>query len=394
VTTGRSDAADRDAAGGSPGPGTSRHLLTVVHSLERTGPPLLALSFLRWLRRTRPDWRLTTWSLGGSEELRRDFEALGPVVVAATADPTAPGLRGARARAINRRTSQRLAAAGPVDVAHVHCAGSMRALDVLRPPLVVCHLHELGIGLDRDVRTRAAAHLGTADRYVAVSDAVVAAFTDRHPRCRDRVVRRWGFVEVAPPPAPTPPADLDLAGDGPLVVGAGVRHWRKAPELFVRVAARLLAADPGTGWRFAWVGGEDRGDLARLVDEAGLGDAVRLLDHRADADRWIAAADVVLHTAREDAFPLVCVEAVAAGRPLVAFDDGGAAELVRAVGAGAVVPFPDVDGLVEALRSLGGDPDRRRRWGAAGAAFASRHLVVDVAGPELLGVLDPGGPGR
>ena len=74
---------------------------------------------------------------------------------------------------------RRLAANGPVDVAHVHCAGSMRVLDVMPAVPVVCHLHELSVGLDLHLRPRAAQLLPTADRYVAVSDAVRREFLER-----------------------------------------------------------------------------------------------------------------------------------------------------------------------------------------------------------------------
>jgi glycosyltransferase involved in cell wall biosynthesis len=110
--------------------------------------------------------------------------------------------------------------------------------------------------------------------------------------------------------------------------------------------------------------------------------------HVADPLRFIAAADVFLLTAREDAFPLVCVEAAALGRPLVSFDSGGTDELIRAADCGVVVAFPDVDRMVRELADLARDPARRQRMGAAGAEFAQRHLTIGHAGPKLLATIE------
>jgi glycogen(starch) synthase len=80
------------------------------------------------------------------------------------------------------------------------------------------------------------------------------------------------------------------------------------------------------------------------------------------ADR-LAAADILLHPARVDAFPLVCVHAAAAGTPVVAFTDaGGLGEMLGDDLVGA--PYPDVVGLVTALERLL-DPEVRRAVGEA-----------------------------
>jgi glycosyltransferase involved in cell wall biosynthesis len=367
-----------------------RHLLTVVHSAERTGPPVFALRFLRWLREARPDWTLSTLSLGGGTELLDDFAALGPTLVAS---PAASG-RGGRARRVassltNARTRAQLQRHGRIDVAHVHCVGSMRALDVMSPATpVLCHVHELSVGLELHLGPRAAARLGSARRYVAVADCVREQFLERADVPAGLVERQWGFVDPADLPAPPPRTELGLAEDAVVVLSSGVRHWRKAPELFVRIARAAVAARPDLPWQFVWVGGADVGGLQALVRTAGLDDVVRFVDHRPDSLRWVAAADVFLLPAREDAFPLVCVEAAALGRPVVTYDNGGAGELVANGDCGLVVPFADLDRMVDGLANLADRPDERRRLGANGREFVARELTIATAGPALLASLE------
>lgn len=365
-----------------------RHLLTVLHAGDRTGPPLLALRFLRWLRNERPDWLLSTVSLGGGTDLLTEFEQLGPTLQATPLDPAGSLQHRLKAELLNRRARRHLGANGPVDLTHVHCAGSMRVLDVLPPSPVLCHLHELSVGLDLHLRPRAAVHLGSAARYIAVSDAVRHEFLERFDVDPGSVERQFGFVDEADLPGPVDRTELGLPADCVLVVASGVRHWRKAPELFVRVARRLVETRPDVDWRFVWVGGSDVGGLEALVAAAGLGSVVSFLGHRPDSLRWVAAADLFFLPAREDAFPLVCVEAAALGRPLVSFVSGGTPELIRMAGCGRVVDFPDVAGAAAAIAELVDRPEERERLGRAGADLVRNELTVRQAGPKLLSALE------
>jgi glycosyltransferase involved in cell wall biosynthesis len=79
----------------------------------------------------------------------------------------------------------------------------------------------------------------------------------------------------------------------------------------------------------------------------------------------LAAADVVVHPSLNEIFPNAVGEAMACGRPVIAADAGGTAELVGSDGAGVLVPPSDVDALAAAVRELLEDPERCRRLGEA-----------------------------
>lgn len=366
------------------------HLLTVLHSAERTGPPLFALQFLRWLHQTEPTWRTSTLLLDAGGPLEGDFQALGPLALADGLAPFSDGRRRSRralVRLANRRLRHRLQRLGPVTVTHVHCAGSLRVLPALPPAPVLGHLHELSVGLELHLGPLARRHIAEADRYIAVSDGVRSAFLDRFAVDPALVERQWGFVDAGRLPDDSCRNRLGISPADMVVVSSGVRHWRKAPELFVRVARAALARAPDVPWRFIWVGGQDAGGLEDLVAQAGLTDQITFLPHQEDPLAWVEAADVFVLPAREDAFPLVCVEAAAIGRPIVTFDNGGAAELAEAADAGLVVPFPDTNAMAAALVDLARDPDQRARFSAAARTFADSHLLLSTAGPRLLATL-------
>lgn len=102
---------------------------------------------------------------------------------------------------------------------------------------------------------------------------------------------------------------------------------------------------------------------------------VRLVGARQGVAEWLAAADVVVQPSRWEGQALVPLEAMAAGRSVVATRVGGAAEAVPA-GAGAVVPPEDPAALAAALRPrLDGsrDPDAE---GAVGRAHVLAHHTL------------------
>jgi len=363
-----------------------RHLVSVLHAAELTGPPLFALRFLRWLREQRPDWTLTTVFLDAGGPLVEEFDRLGPTVVRGLPEPG--DRRWMVGRRLDRSLRRRLRSLPRPDLVHVHCAGSMRVVPQLPSAPLLCHVHEMSVGLDYHLGRVARRHLTQADQYVAVSDSACDALLSRFDLDRGIVDRQWGFVDRDVFDTAPDRAELGVSEDEIAVVASGVRNWRKAPELFVRVALRAHRRYPELPWRFIWVGGEDQGRCENLVRAAGLDGLVVFHPHVSNPIGMVAAADLFLLTAREDAFPLVCVEAAALGRPLVSFDSGGTSELIRAANCGVIVQFPDVDRLVDELAALWSDTTRRSDLGAAGAAFAREHLSIEQAGPRLLATIE------
>jgi glycosyltransferase involved in cell wall biosynthesis len=228
------------------------------------------------------------------------------------------------------------------------------------------------------------------ERIYRAIERALAAVTDRLIAVSEEVRDDLVSLGVAPASkfAVVPYGfDLDgrLGGDGELDAGDGfVIGWAgrlteiKQPLDLVRAAARVegsllvLAGD-----------GELRGSVEALARELGIEDRVRLLGYVDDIGSWYSAFDVFLLTSLNEGTPVVAIEALAAGVPVVATDAGGTRTVVDDGGTGYLVPIGDVDALVDRLTRLRDDPELRARFAQAGRErmrerFSITRMVDDI----------------
>ena len=102
-----------------------------------------------------------------------------------------------------------------------------------------------------------------------------------------------------------------------------------------------------------------------------------------DVAAWMADLDVVALTSHNEGTPVALIEALAAGRPVVATSVGGVPFVVRDGATGWLVPPGDPAAVAEALQAALADPAEGSRRSAAGRAevlarFNSARLVADI----------------
>jgi glycosyltransferase involved in cell wall biosynthesis len=108
----------------------------------------------------------------------------------------------------------------------------------------------------------------------------------------------------------------------------------------------------------------------------GLERSVELIGFRTDVARIMAAADCLVMSSDDEGVPVVALEAMAAGRPVVSTEVGSIAAAVLHGRTGFLVPKGDVAALADALVSVLGAPDRRRDLGEAGRARVCERFPV------------------
>jgi glycosyltransferase involved in cell wall biosynthesis len=93
---------------------------------------------------------------------------------------------------------------------------------------------------------------------------------------------------------------------------------------------------------------------------------------RNDVPRILNAIDILVLPSQREGFPMTVLEAMAAGKPVIASSIDGVNESVVNGVSGLLVPPRDAPALAKAILSLITDGDKRRRLGLAG-----RKEVVD-----------------
>jgi len=125
---------------------------------------------------------------------------------------------------------------------------------------------------------------------------------------------------------------------------------------------RVLGRQPQTRLLLVGEGGE-RSRLEAQAGALGLNGSVRFLGARADVPRLLAACDVVTLASTCEGLPLSILEAMAAGKPVVATRVGCVPQVVHDGLTGLLVPPGDAAALAESLESLVRNQGTRRRLG-------------------------------
>lgn len=123
--------------------------------------------------------------------------------------------------------------------------------------------------------------------------------------------------------------------------------------------------------------GPDRDGLERHAHELGVMRHCLFLGYQEEVARFYAAFDAMVLPSVNEGTPVSAIEALAAGRPVVATRVGGVPDVVRDGVDGFLVEAGDVEGLADRLAELARDPELRRRLGAAGRARVVPRYAVD-----------------
>ena len=249
-------------------------------------------------------------------------------------------------------------------------------------------VHELpGIIASYGIQPNAEALAAHADAvvfpacYVADRFATVAAVPAER-----RIIRPQGLFDMAAVQLDRGAAAVRLRqrlgwpDAAKVMLSVAFGDHRKGVDLFFDVARNLLTTDADC--YFLWVG--DIEATMRPVVEEKLRDAtlrshVAMLPFQNDLGEFYAGADIFVLTSREDPFPCVVQEAMAAGTPVVGFAGaGGFADLLAPDDLGALAPLEDTAAMAAIVRSWLHDPaglaDRGRR---AAELIRRKHGFLD-----------------
>lgn len=164
---------------------------------------------------------------------------------------------------------------------------------------------------------------------------------------------------------------LGLPSGLPVILHVGRLCESKGQATLIRASALLQRSIPHS---LLLVGADIEGGgayrvhLEELAAEHNVTSRVHFAGFVADLDACYVASDVLALPSTIEGLPLVILEAMSAGRPVVASPVGGVAEAVANGKTGLLVPQSDPVALARALSSILGDPGWAAELGAAGRA--------------------------
>lgn len=276
----------------------------------------------------------------------------------------------------------RLLKAKQIEVVHSHTTDALAEAAVCRlllPRLRLVHTFHFGNYPHLHPRQRLLERMFAriSDRLVAVSEVQ-----------REQLCATYGFrtsdvyiVRNGAPPSSalsTGSFRRKVGGSDRVLIGtvATLTRQKGLPDL-LRVARRLK--DSGRRVRFVILGdGPMRSELESLRLELDVEDAVSFLGWVHDAaSTALPDFDIFFQPSLWEAMSIATLEAMAAGKPVVATRVGENPFIIDHGVSGVLVEPADVDGMADALGRLADDAELRRRLGEAGAARFAHHFTIN-----------------
>ncbi len=161
--------------------------------------------------------------------------------------------------------------------------------------------------------------------------------------------------------------ELGLPEDSLIVLGCGSIDMRKGVDLFVQVAKSVIALTQSKDVWFIWIG-----KAHNLIFYDWLNHDIQLtkLNHhfiftgeKNNTSTYFAGADLFVLTSREDPFPVVNLEAMSYGLPVVAFEQAGGAPEIHDRECGISVPYLDIHAMSREVSLLLNNEDYRTKIG-------------------------------
>lgn len=226
------------------------------------------------------------------------------------------------------------------------------------------------------------------DRVIAVSSSQLSALAaSGFGLDRARVIPNGVDDNRVRPRRPRAQVRQDLSLRDDDVAAMLIANLR--PEKRIEDFIRGVAAARRRDTRIRGFVAGDGSEHALLAAAAARTDgAVQLLGFRSDAPDLLNAADVVCLTSETEGIPLVLVEAMALGRPVLATRVGGVVDLVVDRETGVLLPPCNPHALADALVDLANAPERAVTYGEAGRRRQRAFFTGDAMTERYLSVFE------
>jgi glycosyltransferase involved in cell wall biosynthesis len=219
---------------------------------------------------------------------------------------------------------------------------------------------------------------GLVDGFIVVSDQVREALLRQVGPIENKIITIPNAVDVRryerPGDRETLCRELGIETNSHLVATAGRLTEQKGHRYLIEAATDVVSSYPDTHFLFAGVGELAEG-LRAQAQKAGLSENVHFLGIRSDIPDLLAAIDVFVLPSLWEGLSLALLEAMAAGKPIVATAVSGTTQAMIPGQTGLVVPPRDGRALAEAILEFLSDPAQAQAMGQA----AQKHVISNFS---------------
>ncbi|MGB0630947.1 MAG: glycosyltransferase family 4 protein [Alphaproteobacteria bacterium] len=206
--------------------------------------------------------------------------------------------------------------------------------------------------------------LGKTEKIVVPSENLISIVRNIWKLPPDRVQLIPNGVDCDRYGAPPDPGALPAFHPGEDIVIGTVAPLRPEKNLQRMIAAFEAAEMPNT--RLLIVGdGSERPGLEDMAARSPVSDRIHFAGYIGAPEKVFGLMDVFAMSSDTEQMPNALLQAMAAGRPVVATDVGDIRPIVAEENRPFVVPLPDAGAYTDAMRTLMADADLRQRLGAA-----------------------------
>ncbi|WP_282349061.1 glycoside hydrolase family 99-like domain-containing protein [Pseudomonas sp. PS01301] len=224
---------------------------------------------------------------------------------------------------------------------------------------VITYVHELQKSIERwapgKIMDSTVKH---TDHFIAVSAPVQENLLKNHKIRNINISLIHPYIDIAVDKLSTAESsamrtELRIGAEDIVIIGCGTTDWRKGPDLFVKTAIELLKKTKSL--KFVWIGGSSNSELdvlGKMIMDAKAEDHIAFIGERSNARQYFQIGHLFFLSSREDPYPLVALEAAAAGIPIVCYAHTGGMPSFVGKECGIVIETQDVKHTARNIEKL------------------------------------------